>query len=313
MNPDTTLSLVPAAAYLPGEAERFEIRPPEDYALPYTRVNAHDDAAGNVVFLAVFLLVRSNIKFGKKEKLEDQDNVFKRMVQSKDKTEVLALLREHVKSTLARYVDFAEKTYVQVTDGFINEDLKSLRKAMNATDDEKKMLKKLRRKEIIGLRRLPMTVAIEKNTWFHLGSNSCEEMLYCLKRICEPCKEHVDNNFNPVPAEYVQEFLPIRERLCGLMERTRTCILNNDYADADKILKEGDDLKNGISALRKQQMNHIQEADSTYLKANMVYLNILQESQELVSVWRHLLRASRFFQADYVPQESSELALAEEK
>ena len=265
------------------------------------------------IALAVFLLVRSNIKFGKKEKLEDQDNVFKRMVQSKDKTEVLALLREHVKSTLARYVDFAEKTYVQVTDGFINEDLKSLRKAMNATDDEKKMLKKLRRKEIIGLRRLPMTVAIEKNTWFHLGSNSCEEMLYCLKRICEPCKEHVDNNFNPVPAEYVQEFLPIRERLCGLMERTRTCILNNDYADADKILKEGDDLKNGISALRKQQMNHIQEADSTYLKANMVYLNILQESQELVSVWRHLLRASRFFQADYVPQESSELALAEEK
>lgn len=265
------------------------------------------------IALAVFLLVRSNIKFGKKEKLEDQDNIFKRMVQSKDKTEVLELLRQHVKETLAFYVNFAEKTYVKVTDGFINEDLKSLRKAMNATDDEKKMLKKLRRKEIIGLRRLPMTVAIEKNTWFHLGSNSCEEMLYCLKRICEPCKEHVDNNFNPIPAEYVQEFLPVRERLCSLMERTRACILENNYAEADMILKEGDDLKNSISALRKQQMNHIQEADSTYLKANMVYLNILQESQELVSIWRHLLRASRFFQADYVPQESSDLALAEEK
>ena len=265
------------------------------------------------IVLAVFLLVRSNIKFGKKEKLEDQDNIFKRMIQSKDKAEVLALLREHVKDTLAFYVDFAEKNYVKVTDGFINEDLKSLRKAMNATDEEKKMLKKRRRKEILGLRRLPMTVAIEKNTWFHLGSNSCEEMLYCLKRICEPCKEHVDNNFNPVPAEYVQEFLPMRERLCDLMERTRACILANDYTDADKILKEGDDLKNSISSLRKQQMNHIQEADSTYLKANMVYLNILQESQELVSIWRHLLRASRFFQADYVPQESSEIALAEEK
>lgn len=265
------------------------------------------------IVLAVFLLVRSNLKFNKKEKLEDQDEIFRRMVQSKDKTEVLTLLREHVKDTLAFYVDFAKKTYVKVTDGFINEDLKSLRKAMNATDEEKKMLKKRRRKEIVGLRRLPMTVAIEKNTWFHLGSNSCEEMLYCLKRICEPCKEHVDNNFNPVPSRYVQEFIPVRERLCSLMERTRICILNNDYADADKILKEGDDLKNSISLLRKQQMNHIQEADNTYLKANLVYLNILQESQELVSIWRHLLRASRFFQADYVPQESSQLALAEEK
>ncbi len=265
------------------------------------------------IVLAVFLLVRSNINFGKKEKLAEQDNVFKRMVQSKDKAEVLALLREHVKDTLAFYVDFSEKTYVKVTDGFIHEDLKSLRKAMNATDEEKKMLKKRRRKEIVGLRRLPMTVAIEKNTWFHLGSNSCEEMLYCLKRICEPCKEHVDNNFNPIPSQYVQEFIPMREHLCALMERTRVCILNNDYADADKILKEGDDLKNSISMLRKQQMNHIQEADNTYLKANLVYLNVLQESQELVSIWRHLLRASRFFQSDYVPQESSQLALAEEK
>lgn len=45
----------------------------------------------------------------------------------------------------------------------------------------------------------------------------------------------------------------------------------------------------------------------------MVYLNILQESQELVSIWRHLLRASRFFQGDYVPQEVSMIALTEER
>lgn len=59
-------------------------------------------------------------------------------MSSKDKSETLALLRQHVQETLAGYVDFAEKTYVQVTDGFINEDLRSLRKAMNATDDQKK-------------------------------------------------------------------------------------------------------------------------------------------------------------------------------
>ena len=68
-----------------------------------------------------------------------------------------------------------------------------------------------------------------------------------------------------------------------------------------------------ISALRKQQMNRMQESDNAGLKAAMVYLNILQESQELVSIWRHLLRASRFFQGDYVPQEVSILALAEDR
>lgn len=278
-----------------------------------TAIMFYTSFVGMFVFIcvAVFLLVRSNIKYSKKEKAEQQDDTFKRMMASKDKAEVLSLLRLHVKETLTDYINYTEQAYMQVTDGFINEDLKQLKKVMSSTDDQKKMLKKRRRKEIPGLRRIPIPIAIEKNTWFHLGSNSCEQMLYCLKRICEPCKEHVDNNFNPISKDCIAEFLPIREELCQLMDRTQTVIENNNYAEADDILVKGDALKNKISALRKQQMNRMQEADSTSLKASMVYLNILQESQELVSIWRHLLRASRFFQGDYVPQEAQMLSLTE--
>lgn len=256
------------------------------------------------ICVAVFLLIRSNIQYKKKQQIEKQDDLFKRMMASKDKTEVLNLLRQHVKETLTSYIEYTEQAYVKSTDGFIEQNLKILKKVINTTDEQRKMLKKRRRKEILGLRRIPITIAIEKNTWFHLGSNSCEEMLYCIKRICDPCKEHVDNNFNPISKECVKEFTPVRQELCNLMERTRMAIENNNYAEADDILKKGDALKNTISSLRKQQMNHMQEADSTSLKASLVYLNILQESQELVSIWRHLLRASRFFQGDYVPQES---------
>lgn len=278
-----------------------------------TAIMFYTSFVGMFIFIcvAVFLLIRSNIKYSKKEKAEQQDDIFKRMMGSKDKAEVLSLLRQHVKGTLTDYIAYTEQAYMQVTDGFINEDLKQLKKVMSSTDDQKKMLKKRRRKEILGLRRIPIPIAIEKNTWFHLGSNSCEQMLYCLKRICEPCKEHVDNNFNPISKDCIAEFLPIREELCQLMDRTQTVIENNNYAEADDILVKGDALKNKISALRKQQMNRMQEADSTSLKASMVYLNILQESQELVSIWRHLLRASRFFQGDYVPQEAQMLSLTE--
>ena len=278
-----------------------------------TAIMFYTSFVGMFIFIcvAVFLLVRSNIKYSKKEKAEQQDDTFKRMMASKDKAEVLSLLRLHVKETLTDYINYTEQAYMQVTDGFINEDLKQLKKVMSSTDDQKKMLKKRRRKEILGLRRIPIPIAIEKNTWFHLGSNSCEQMLYCLKRICEPCKEHVDNNFNPISKDCIAEFLPIREELCQLMDRTQTVIENNNYAEADDILVKGDALKNKISALRKQQMNRMQEADSTSLKASMVYLNILQESQELVSIWRHLLRASRFFQGDYVPQEGHPEMLTE--
>lgn len=264
------------------------------------------------IAIAVFLLIRSNIRYAKKEKSEKQDNVFTTMMRSKDKNEILTLLRIHVKETLSSYLRYTEETYTQITDGFMNEDLKLLRKAESKTDDQRKMLKKRRRKEILGLRRIPIAIAIEKNTWFHLGSNSCEQMLYCLKRILDPCKEHVDNNFNPIQKNCIDEFLPVRQELCTLMERTCKAIDSNDYTDADDILEKGDDLKNKISFLRKEQMNRMQESANATLKASLVYLNILQETQELVSIWRHLLRASRFFQADYVsPQDAQVLSLEE--
>lgn len=264
------------------------------------------------IAIAVFLLIRSNIRYAKKEKSEKQDDVFTTMMRSKDKNEILTLLRIHAKETLSSYLRYTEETYTQITDGFMNEDLKLLRKAESKTDDQRKMLKKRRRKEILGLRRIPIAIAIEKNTWFHLGSNSCEQMLYCLKRILDPCKEHVDNNFNPIQKNCIDEFLPVRQELCTLMERTCKAIDSNDYTDADDILKKGDDLKNKISFLRKEQMNRMQESANATLKASLVYLNILQETQELVSIWRHLLRASRFFQADYVsPQDAQVLSLEE--
>ncbi len=251
-----------------------------------------------MIALAIFLLVRSNISYNKKlKKDKTKDDLFARLIASKDKDERWALLRQHVNNTLVNSMDYTIDAYNKVTNGFINEDLKSLRKVVYKTDNQKEQLKKLRRKEILGLRRIDNNIAIEKNTWFHLGSNSCEQMLYCLKRICEPCKEHVDNNFNPLSARAIEEFLPVRDELTTLMGEAREVLANGDYEKADAILKEGDRLKEKISILRKSQMNRIQEKD-TNIKTSMVYLNILQESQELVSTWRHLLRAGRMFQSD---------------
>ena len=261
--------------------------------------------------LAVFLLIRSNRLYARKQQEEEQDDVFRRMLSTKDRSETLALLRQHVRETLCEYMDFTESSYRSLTDAFVHQKLRDLRKVDNQTDNARKLLKKRRRKELLGLRRLPISVALEKNTWFHLGSNSCEQMLYCLKRINDPCQEHVDNHFNPIPQACIDEFMPVRDELCRLMEEARAAIAATDYSRTDTILREGDALKNRISALRKQQMNRMQESANNDLKVLMVYLNLLQESQELVSIWRHLLRASRFFQNDYVPQEAALLSLAE--
>ena len=249
-----------------------------------------------MIGLTIFLLIRSERMYSKKQKSDKaNDAIFKQLMSTQDMKERWELLRQHVNNTHVDIFDFIMNTYTTITDGFIKEDLKSLRKAMVLSGAEKENLKKIRRKEIIGLRRIDKFAAIEKNTWFHLGTNSCEQMIYCMKRICEPCKEHVDNNFKPLSERARNEVIPVRDEMIALMTQARDVIISGDYDKADIILKEGDGLKNKISTLRRHQINRIHD-ESVNVKTALVYLNILQESQELVSSWRHLLRASRMFQ-----------------
>ena len=249
-----------------------------------------------MIGLTIFWLIRSERLYSKKQKSDKaNDAIFKQLMSTQDMKERWELLRQHVNNTHVDIFDFTMNTYTTITDGFIKEDLKSLRKAMVLSGAEKENLKKIRRKEIIGLRRIDKFAAIEKNTWFHLGTNSCEQMIYCMKRICEPCKEHVDNNFKPLSERARNEFIPVRDEMIALMTQARDVIISGDYDKADAILKDGDGLKNKISTLRRHQMNRIHD-ESVNVKTALVYLNILQESQELVSSWRHLLRASRMFQ-----------------
>lgn len=248
-----------------------------------------------MIGVAVLVLIKNNIRYRKKLQTEKEDDLFCRLVTTKDKAEVYKLLRLHVQENLGKVIDFAARTYLQMTDGFIYEDLKSLRRAVSSTNDEKDNLKKIRRKETLGMRRIDRNVAIEKNTWFHLCSNSSEQMMYCLKRICEPCKEHVDNNFNPLPETSAEEFIPIRDCLISLLRRTQAIIATDSYQEAEVVLNKGEELKAKLSQLHKIQIEKMQEENAS-VKLSLVYLNLLQESQELVSIMRHMLRASRKFQ-----------------
>ena len=167
--------------------------------------------------LVVFLLIRSNRKYAEKEKDADKEDVFRLMMRTRDPEIVWDLLAKHVSRTQSFVTRFAMQNFNAIIDGLESERAKTLRHASNELNKEKTELKKYRRQELLALRRVPTEIAIERNTWFHLGINSSEQFIYCLRRILDPVKEHVDNNFNPLPAEYIEEFRPIRAQINDLM------------------------------------------------------------------------------------------------
>ena len=117
-----------------------------------------------------------------------------------------------------------------------------------------------------------------------------------LRRMLDPIKEHVDNNFNPLPADYIKEFSPVRQKINDLMKMSCEQIETSRYESYREILAEADACKDELSVIRKKHIDRIQNlSDNSLMQISLVYLNVLQESQEFLSVMRHQLRAAKKF------------------
>ena len=247
--------------------------------------------------LVVYLLWHSNQQYKKKKEQEAKDeDSFRLMMRTHDPELVWDMLQKRVSDTQCNMNRYALDMFNKIMDGFAGQNVRELSRCRKSLHKEQDNLKKYRRQEMLGLKKSPLEIAIERNTWFHLGANSDQQFIYCLRRMLEPVREHVDNNFNPIPNEYIHEFQPVRQKVNDLMHMTQGIIANGKYDDYRDILSEADLCRDELSTLRKGLIDHIQQSSGTQmLQVSLVYLNILQETDEFLNIMRHQLRAAKKF------------------
>lgn len=247
------------------------------------------------VVLAVFLLVRNNLTSSETKDKDERDELFQQLLRTTDKAERWQLLRSHVILSQRRMLERLAEQYAAITEGFITENLKGLNHASRQLRDIKERRRKIRQRELIGLRKLDARQAIQKNTWFHLGVNSAQQMMYCLRRMLDPALEHVDNNFNPLPERLADDLRTVARRVDGYAHEALDALTVQDAQQIDKLLFDIDRYTQQLSTLRKAQMDRMSVYAESDLRVETVYLNILQETQQLLSELRHFLRAYKNF------------------
>lgn len=246
------------------------------------------------VILTFFILFKSN-KFVRKNDIRiKEDEIFEQLTHCNDKQERWNLLCSHVKATQLHILELAWQTYNNIIDGTSNEQMSKLRRAQKQIEELKEYRKRTRRRELIGMRSIERVLSLEKNTWFHLALNNSEQMIYCLKRMAEPSYEHVDNNFTALNAEQIAELSKLKEDVDGFLMRSRDIVENNKFDDVDALRKEEENYKNKISKLRKEHIDLMHD-ENVNLNSSLIYLNLLQETQELIGSMRHASRAYRHF------------------
>ena len=240
------------------------------------------------IALAIFLLIRSHLRYEKSNKTSEADELFERIVRSSDKEECWILLRQHVALTITHQLQLVAETYKSMTDAFFYEDYRTLKRTAAVTENQRKDIKRQRRKQIMAQRRIDPMLSIEKGTWYFLTINSLAQMVYCLKRMGEPCLEHVGNNFSPVPSKYIQEFIQMRNEILQLFNRA--C-----HAETMALIRgDAEKLQSQLSDYRRTIIHDIQ-AKQLNIESMTVFLNLVQESQQLLSALRHTVRGANKF------------------
>ena len=247
-----------------------------------------------MIAIVIYILIHSHISYNKKQKGDKEDNKMQVIMTSQDTNEVWDMLKLHTAETLSHTLSFSAETYKRMFEAFSKDDPRPLKGSLSKIIDEKNLMKKMRRAETRGMQRIEQPLAFERSTWYHLCTNSCQQMLNTLTRIGEPMKEHTDNSFSPMSQIYIEEFSPYCRDVYNSLMDINTIIATGDYTNAESVSEKAKDLKHKLANLRKAQTIRLHKSSGS-LRMDFVYLNLIQESHELLSEVRNLLRGGNKF------------------
>lgn len=241
--------------------------------------------------LTIFIIINSNRRFRKKTEEDNGDALFQTIISTQDKTQTWPLLMMYITEQQEKFMTYAEEKYRDITSAFITESSGVLSKTESSLARQKTILKNARRKETLCFRHLTREMSIEKSTWFYLSNNCCMGILYNLRRINEVCKEHIDNNFLPLPPRYTTEYELIRTQISILFNDTLELMKSGDTDTISTLRRHCDEIKDTVSDTYHRVHDQLRDGDTSAMAVLYVYVNMLQETQEMVSSIRKYLRA----------------------
>ena len=247
-----------------------------------------------MIALVIYLLYRSSVAYKKKSEADKEDTDKVVMFNSDDKNEVWGALKSHSAMTLSHSLTFTADMYRRIFDAFAKDSLRPVRSSIVRISEEKALLKKNRRLETRAMQRIDAQIAIECSAWYHLCTNSSQQMLNTLTRMAEPVKEHLEHSFSPLSKSECDEFSPYCHEIYGILQEIETIISINDYTTAGSVSLRAKELKHKLASLRKELTLRLHQTKGS-LRTDFVYLNIVQESHELLSEVRNLLRGGQKF------------------
>ena len=245
--------------------------------------------------LVAYSLIHSQQKFRKKAKEEKSTETMTQLMTVTDTEEALILLQQNAREDIDLTLEFIKEKYMSTIDAFCKENLRTLRSLNTDIDGEKSRIKKMKRYGAMGIRKLSDNDASEKGLYYFQCIDFMSEIVYSLQRISLPCEDHIDNNFSPLSEEQKDEISTVAFAIDTFIDRCNIKIQENDYQKLKDILLSSNELTTELNRIKRVQLKRLKK-QGVSTKVSMVYLTIIQESQNIVLFASNLVKVSRRFQ-----------------
>jgi Na+/phosphate symporter len=184
--------------------------------------------------------------------------------------------------------------YNNIINAFIGEKRKKLKNALKDVKKLDKEVKSFKKNVHDTVRTLQIEESVETGDYYVQLLDYLRETAHCMNFIAQPIFEHVDNNHAPLNPEQVKDLKSFLKNFSVYVEKVIKTISSREFKDMDKVSLYMQEMMAELSKMRKNHLKRI-KTDNVGTRVSLLYLDILNETKNLVLYMMNLAKTSRDF------------------
>lgn len=239
-----------------------------------------------MIGLAIFLVYRTHIIHNRKEQSEE---LSRREVMEINNDNILDACTDNINQILSEtLIEFK-----RCIDGLAEEDIRSLKKT-------KKKVEKLSAKAKERKNSIPIIIsklredASEAGHYYVQALDYLREILHALNFMVQPAHDHVANNHKPFTKAQISELKLLSQDMSKLMNHVAIEIAEKNFNNQEFVIAEQQRLLGTLDLFRKNEVRRLKKGASS-TRNSLLFMNILQESKNLLLFLVNLYKAQRDF------------------
>ena len=242
-----------------------------------------------LVALAILFIFRTH----KIHKKREEEKKRKDGLEETDGPLNLENVATSCKENIVEILESASKAFNKSIEAIVEENRKKIKKTSSDIKKLNKKTKELKDNLHKVIRRLQED-SLDSSHHYVQVLDYLRETAHCLTFISEPIFLHIENNHPPLSPKQVEELLIIKEEITQLFHLSEMIIKSGSYEKIDDVFDQQQVILEKIQKFRKGLIKSLKkEALST--KSSMLFMEILNESKNLVLYIVNVLKAERDF------------------